>query len=79
MSCSEKALEQSYRQSLEVKIIEELAQEKNLDLRIAANIYYRSELAIQISQGAYGIQYLDYHVLVRDLIENESELFSDLL
>ena len=30
----------------------------------------------QEQAGKYGIQYLDYHVLANDLLENESELFS---
>ncbi len=39
------------------------------------DIYYRSKLARQIEEGLYGIENLDYKYLVKDLLENESELF----
>ena len=68
-------LERIYRRSLEQSIIEDIALQKNINYRFAAEAYYRSRLAWQISAGEYGVQYLDHHVLVKDLIENESELF----
>lgn len=39
------------------------------------DIYYHSQLAKQISEGAYGIQYLSADYLANDLIENEPEIF----
>ncbi len=67
-----------YKQNLEESIIEYLAREKNLELRHAMDIYYRSRLAKQIEQGTYGIENMDYKYLAQDLIENEPELFSKL-
>jgi len=65
-----------YRQDLEIDIIERLAEIKNLDLSQATDIYYRSRLSGQISEGRYGIDNLDYKYLANDLIENEPELFA---
>ena len=75
MSCSQESLEHIYRQSLEQSIIEDIASEKKIELRLATEIYYKSKLAQQISAGEYGIQYLSHQVLARDVIENESEIF----
>lgn len=69
-------LEHIYKQSLEQNIIEDISSKQGIDLRVATEIYYRSNLALQVSAGTYGIQYLDHHVLSDDLIENEPELFS---
>ena len=49
---------------------------KNRRIRLATDIFYRSRLSEQISQGRYGIDNLDYKYLVNDLIENEPELFA---
>ena len=43
------------------------------------DIYYNSRLAKQIEQGAYGIENMDYKYLAQDLIENEPELFEDIM
>lgn len=75
MSCSQTSLEHIYKQTLEQSIIEDIASEKKIELRLATEIYYRSKLAQQISAGEYGIQYLSHQALARDLIENEVELF----
>ena len=64
-----------YKQNLEESIIEYLSREKHLELRQAMDIYYRSRLAKQIEQGAYGIENMDYKYLAEDLMENEPELF----
>ena len=69
-------LEQMYKELLEEKLITHLAVEKNLPIRQAMDIYYRSKLSQQINDGTYGIENLDYRYLVQDLIENESELFN---
>lgn len=75
MSVSHQDLEEVYRQSLEDEIIENIAKIKHLDLRKAMDIYYHSQLAKQINEGAYGIQYLSANYLANDLIENEPEIF----
>lgn len=38
-------------------------------------IYYRSNMAKQNYEGTYGVQYLDYKVLARMLMETEPGLF----
>lgn len=68
-----------YIQNLEESIIEYLSIEKNLELRQAMDIYYNSRLAKQIEQGTYGIENMDYKYLAQDLIENEPELFEDIV
>ncbi|MBQ2529454.1 MAG: hypothetical protein II547_04285 [Treponema sp.] len=69
-------LEKIYKERLEERIISYLAEIKNLDLLVAMDIYYHSKLADRIAAGVYGIQYLDYKVLVQILEENEAELFN---
>ncbi len=75
MSSSQQSLEHIYKRSLEQSIIEDLAEERKIDLRLATEIYYKSKLSRQVSAGEYGIQYLSHHALAHDLIENEPELF----
>ena len=70
-------LAQIYKESLDEKIVFHLAQVKQLPLRQAIDLYYRSKLAQQIGDGLYGIENMDYRYLVQDLIENEPELFLD--
>ena len=65
-----------YKQNLEDNIITQIAKVKNISLRDALNIYYKSRLARQINDGSYGIENMDYKYLANDLIENESELFT---
>lgn len=64
-----------YKENLETDIIRRLAEIKNLDLREAMDVYYKSKLSEQIQAGEYGIENLDYKYLAEDLIENEPELF----
>lgn len=64
-------LEKAYKERLEEKIISYLAESENLDLPTAMDIYYNSKIADRIAAGEYGIQYLDYKVLVQILAENE--------
>ena len=68
-----------YKQNLEESIIEYLSKERNLELRQAMDIYYHSRLAKEIEQGTYGIDNMDYKYLAQDLIENEPELFEDIV
>lgn len=75
MRVNQQDLEEVYLQSLEDEIIENIAKIKHLDLRTAMDIYYHSQLAKQISEGTYGIQYLSANYLANDLIENEPEIF----
>ena len=60
-------VENSYKESLEEKIIFCLADRKGLELEKAMDIYYNSRLASLIESGAYGIQYLDFRVLTDEL------------
>lgn len=64
-------LEKAYKERLEEKIISYLAESENLDLPTAMDIYYNSKIADRIAAGEYGIQYLDYKVLVQILAETE--------
>jgi hypothetical protein len=59
------------KERLESAIIVILAEEKDLELRVAMDIYYRSRMSKQISEGSYGMQYLDARYLAKDIIENE--------
>lgn len=68
----EQVLEKAYQEQLEEKIIMYLAKIKNIGLGKTMTIYYESELANKISEGRYGIQYLDYKVLAEMLLQTES-------
>ena len=68
-------LERTYKELLEEKIINHLAERKSISIRQAMDIYYRSKLSQQINDGSYGTENMDYRYLVQDLIENESEIF----
>lgn len=70
-------LERTYKELLEEKIINFLAEEKRISIRLAMDIYYRSKLSRQINDGSYGIENMDYRYLVQDLVENEPELFHE--
>ena len=67
-------LERVYQESLDERIISYLSEEEKISLEEAMNIYYNSKLANRIHQGEYGIQYLDYKVLVQILCETEPDL-----
>ena len=71
---SEDVLERIYQESLEERIIFYLTEKEKISLEKAMNIYYSSKLANRIHQGEYGIQYLDYKVLVQILCETEPDL-----
>ena len=64
-------LEDIYLQSLEINLIEYLAERLQIDNREAMKLYYNSKLCQQIHEGSNDIQYLDYKYLAEDLIENE--------
>ena len=68
MRTNQESLEKFYIQSLDNDIIEYLAENKKIDIRLAMDIYYRSLLCKQIHNGENGIQYLDYKYLAEDLI-----------
>ncbi|MGN0240414.1 MAG: hypothetical protein ACI4CS_01890 [Candidatus Weimeria sp.] len=70
-----KKLDSAYKEMLEEKIINCLAETKKIPIRQAIDIYYKSRLSQEINDGSYGIENLDYRYLVQDLIENEPELF----
>ena len=50
-----------------------------MELRQAMDIYYKSKLAAQINAGAYGIDNMDARYLAEDLVENEPELFEEVI
>lgn len=68
-------LEAVYIENLEQDIIKNIAVLKNLDLRKALDVYYKSKLSSQISNREMGVENLDAKYLAEDLIENEPELF----
>jgi hypothetical protein len=68
-------LEQTYRESLEERLIAYIADQRGVSLEKAMDIYYRSSLAEKIHQGVEGIQYLDYKVLAQILFETEPACF----
>lgn len=72
----EETLERVYQENLEEKIIACLSETKDIPLETAMDIYYHSKLADKIHQGAWGIQYLDFKVLVQILCETEQKLFA---
>lgn len=75
MAVDKKELRDIYITLLEEDLVKRIAEIKNIDNRIAMEIYFKSKLCQQISSGLYGIEYLDYKYLANDLIENEPELF----
>ncbi|MBR1796567.1 MAG: hypothetical protein IJ757_00910 [Clostridiales bacterium] len=74
----DKVLELVYQEKLEEKLLCYMAEKYNIDYMTAMSLYYKSELAQKIHEGKYGIQYLDYKVLVQILEDTEPELFSDI-
>ncbi len=68
-------LEQFYKEDLDERIIQCLANQCQIDLAKAMDIYYKSKLSNKIYNGEYGIQYLDEKVLVEILQQTEPELF----
>lgn len=67
---------EEYKQNLDESIIIYLAEIKNIEIRKAMDIYYKSRLSEQIAESEYGIENMGYKYLALDLIENEQELFS---
>lgn len=72
----EDVLEKYYQEGLEERLIAYLAKENNISLEQAMDIYYCSNMAKQIHDGTYGVQYLDYKVLAKMLMDTEPELFA---
>lgn len=68
-------LEKIYQENLEENLIGYLSEIRNISLYEAMDIYYKSSLADKISQGSYGIQYLDHKVLTQILLDTEPDLF----
>ena len=66
----------TYKDRLEERIIAYLSEIKGITLEAAMDAYYRSRLAMQIANGLYGIENMDYKYLAEDLVENEPELFA---
>ena len=72
----EETLEYMYREELDERLIAHLADVTNLPLDKALDLYYHSRMADMIGHGMYGIQYLDYKVLVEMMMDTEKELFA---
>ena len=72
---NEVALEQTYQENLEERLIAFLAEDNGLSLEKAMDIYYRSKLADKIHHGMEGVQYLDHKVLAQILRDTEPGLF----
>ena len=70
----EDVLEKVYQENLEERIISYLSEVKGISLERAMQLYYNSKLADKIYRGEYGVQYLDYKVLVQILLETENIL-----
>lgn len=68
-------LEKLYKESLEENLVEYIAEKKKLSFEDAMDRYYKSNMSSNISDGRYGIQYLDYRHLGELLFETEPELF----
>ena len=64
-----------YIQNLEENIVTFISEQKKIPIERAMDIYYSSKLSVQISEGKYGIENMDYKYLVNDLILNEAHLF----
>lgn len=73
---NEEILEKVYQEKLEERLIAYLAEMCNFSYEKAMDIYYSSKLSDKIYLGKDGIQYLDYKVLVRILLETEKELLN---
>ena len=73
----EKILEQVYQENLEERLIAYISKQNGISLERAMDLYYRSNLAEKIHQGAEGVQYLDYKVLADILRDTEPDLFHD--
>ena len=68
---TEEALEQFYQESLEERLIQNIAKELQLSLEEAMDCYYKSRLADMIQEGREGVQYLDYRALTELFMEME--------
>ena len=73
----EQILEDTYQENLEERLIAHIAEQNQIPLEKAMDIYYHSRLAEKIHQGTEGVQYLDYKVLAQILMETEPELFAE--
>ena len=73
----EEVLESMYREELDERLILHLAEVTDLPLEKAMDLYYHSRMADMIGHGIYGIQYLDYKVLVEMMLDTEKDLFAN--
>ena len=68
---NDEALEKSYKERLEERLISYIAESKNASLADAMDFYYICPLADKIAQGLYGMQYLDYKTLGQMILEGK--------
>lgn len=69
------ALDRVYKQNLEESIVSYISEEKKISIETAMDIFYNSKLSVQINEGKFGIENMDYKYLANDLMVNEAELF----
>ena len=62
-------LEKVYLQELDNSIISYLASSRNLSAQEAMDIYFNSALCNYVHKGTYGVQYLDYKLLVDEYLD----------
>ena len=67
-------LEQIYQERLEERIISNISERFSLGYLDAMDLYYNSRLSGLIHAGSFGIQYLDYKVLVDIMVDTEPNL-----
>ena len=79
MTVDKNELRNIYITLLEEDIIKELAILLGVNNRVAMEKYYNSRLCQEIGSGEYGLEYMDSKYLANDLIENEPELFEEIL
>ena len=70
----DEVMEAFYQERLEERIIECISEKHGIDYETAMRTYYNSELSEKLHEGKYGIQYLDYKVLVEILEQTEPSL-----
>lgn len=75
---NQKELNKIYKQNLEENIVSFISDIKMISMEQAMDVFYKSKLSVQINDGKYGIENMDYKYLANDLIENEPYLFEQL-
>lgn len=72
---NQEKLTKLYKQNLEENIVAYISEKQEITIEEAMDIFYTSELCHQITEGKFGIEYLDFKHLANDLMVNESDMF----